>query len=69
MQYWTKEKPKTTGYYWVKFCEDITLIAYVSVNDYTYVTIDDEVLDINHHSLRNTHWSDRKIQEPIGVKI
>ena len=69
MQYWTKEKPKTTGYYWAKLSEDNTFIAYISVGDNTYVTIEDEVLDINHNSLRKALWGDHKIKEPIGLKI
>lgn len=69
MQYWTKNKPTTTGYYWVKFNEDNTAIAYVSISDVSYVTIEDETLNMEHYRLKNVFWSDNKIQEPIGLKI
>jgi hypothetical protein len=70
MQYWTKNKPTNTGYYWIKFNEDYTAVVYISVNQGNiYVTIEDEVLDITHNSLKNVLWGENKIQEPVGLKI
>lgn len=71
MQYWTKEKPNKTGYYWAKMDEDETCICYISTGpDWeTYVTIYDEIYNMDDLRFNNVLWGNSLIPEPVGEKI
>lgn len=71
MQYWTKEKPNKTGYYWAKLNENETYVLYISkVSDDTiYVSLHDNVHLLNEKRFDKVLWGSGTIAEPQGLKI